>query len=1272
MAQRTCTYVVPGFHSDVVWLEDQRDYAVSLLGDMHQNLQILRVDPHYGVFLHELTYLKPYLDTHPEALPEVRRWIQQGRIGTGGSHSQPTETVIGGEGIVRNILYGRWYHEGVLGDQPWIYMPWDVFGHTAQLGQILRKSRFRGCIWSKDIRGALAVFWHLALDGEPLLFKRMGYWFPSDDPDTFLKAIDEFFQEMHSLGFTADCRLDCVDFKPPTAWIAGRCEELAKREHAVIISGIGHEQWFEHAFRQHEERTVSIPVTARDYEWHHQGTGLSRIELKIANRLAEQSLQQAEFFATVAHLLGAEYPDKALDKAWRQILFNQHHDGIAGPSCDRAFLDMMAGYCEALELAHDVRTRSLRYICDQTDTAYTAPPPTVIALQVHNALNWSRTDAVRVTLRFPKAVNGFRIEDSEGNTVPCQLESPNPPRLPLREAEVTLLAKDIPPMGFRTYRVVETDTLPPVPQLIPGYTIENEFFCVTADPQLGGGLSSIYDKQAGREVLNLQAGPGNEIVALLEKADRAEPAWECYTLGPKWFSRDYAATVQAWQGTVQSRLLIRGAMRSCEREQVVALTQGVRRIDFATQLQRYRGENELFVVTFPVNVQNAEPVFEERFGAITKRKSKGKLDFRFHQWRNYSECGARHACQWVDLSGAAWVRFTDDQQRPFGMCHLVSSHHPASVQAAYTLQRALIRKGIPCTPVYDDFDAARRLALPLEDTILPFPNNPNEDLPLGMSFRILISLNGDNAMLADLLEHLSPTQADRLRAMLREEQGVALVEDPFMPDGWQPLPVLVIAAREEASLQAMVQQLATQLEETARITLPTSANLVQHPLPADDYGIALVNTGNVLNAVENDDTMVLFLMHTAAWGYTPWGQPDRLPFVFIPEHKTHLFRYSLYPHRGSWREAQVARVGWEVNNPLQTAQGMLHGGALPLDYSFLQVDATHAVVTALKPADNPTGRFETHSVDAESKGIVVRLYDPTGFGETVRLRWHTGIESAHHANLLEEPLQPLEVQQDAVSFRLDSFAIETFLLKPKPFTPKGGRRVLGATAEPVQPVYVRYWQHNLGADPIGYLPVVVSLRGEVKTGIHIAQGGVTINTLEVGVVNNLRDRNAAGTVRLVVPEGWHTVPAEIPFDLPAGEAMVWKVLLCFDTPRRTGVVRAQLEWDGQTFEDVLEVGREYFPEWEMDVERNALVVRLRNSTDDLIQGAVQVITPLETWGDAVGVYRLTSGAKHTQGFRLPSDGRVELRFEGEPPPGRGFIIVKVMAHGRVEYRQLLL
>ncbi len=32
------TYVTLGFHSDVVWLEDQRDYAISLLSDLRQNI----------------------------------------------------------------------------------------------------------------------------------------------------------------------------------------------------------------------------------------------------------------------------------------------------------------------------------------------------------------------------------------------------------------------------------------------------------------------------------------------------------------------------------------------------------------------------------------------------------------------------------------------------------------------------------------------------------------------------------------------------------------------------------------------------------------------------------------------------------------------------------------------------------------------------------------------------------------------------------------------------------------------------------------------------------------------------------------------------------------------------------------------------------------------------------------------------------------------------------------------------------------------------------
>ncbi len=116
------TFYVPGFHCDAVWLEDQRDYAVSLLGDVRQNLDICRFDLDYGVYLHEISYLKPYFDTYVWDRDFIRELIREGRVGTGGSYNQPTEKLISGEGIIRNIIYGRLFHERVLGDEPQVYL----------------------------------------------------------------------------------------------------------------------------------------------------------------------------------------------------------------------------------------------------------------------------------------------------------------------------------------------------------------------------------------------------------------------------------------------------------------------------------------------------------------------------------------------------------------------------------------------------------------------------------------------------------------------------------------------------------------------------------------------------------------------------------------------------------------------------------------------------------------------------------------------------------------------------------------------------------------------------------------------------------------------------------------------------------------------------------------------------------------------------------------------------------------------------------------------
>ncbi|MFC1735642.1 hypothetical protein ACFL1X_05960, partial [Candidatus Hydrogenedentota bacterium] len=271
------SYLTPGFHSDVVWLEDQRDYAETLMGTMKQHLTVCRFDTDFGVFLHELTYLKPYLDKYPEERAFVRELIAEGRAGTAGSHSQPSETLIDGEFIIRNILYGRLYHEKCLKDTPIVYMPYDVFGHCNQLPQILAKSRFKCAMWSKPIWGCHTLMHQIAPDGTDLLVARIHYMLTAHrprDPETGKRppvhSIEEIYdmivdsyQEPHTLGLSCNALFDCFDFKPPTGFYAGLSAELRDRPHKVLISGTAHRKFVESSIKDIEEKDLELPVTAR-------------------------------------------------------------------------------------------------------------------------------------------------------------------------------------------------------------------------------------------------------------------------------------------------------------------------------------------------------------------------------------------------------------------------------------------------------------------------------------------------------------------------------------------------------------------------------------------------------------------------------------------------------------------------------------------------------------------------------------------------------------------------------------------------------------------------------------------------------------------------------------------------------------------------------------------------------------------------------------------------------------------------------------------------
>ncbi len=1284
-------FYLEGFHVDPVYLHDQRDYAKITLSNTNQYLNSLRADPLYGVYLSEIDYLKPYLDTHPEDLPLLRQAIKDGRVGTGGTYNQFNELNIGGEAIVRNILYGRGYHEGVLGDKPRALPLWDVFGHAPQITQIARKAGFEGVVWSKKITGFPSLFYDYALDGSRLLHRRLDYAYSFSgfgsgknySFDAFRQMTERKFGEARSLGSAVDLRINAADFTPPWTNLAGRVARLNQNRSQIKVTGQAQTLYFAELQKEIAAGKVKPPVSSRDKVFFHMGVGMARSDLKVAQRVTENMTLNAERFATLAYLRGAKYPDLALDKAWRQILFASHHDAITGTPSDNAFLDLMHGYRDAFELSKDALEDSLNFLATQINT--NAPPllqttDEAAPVIVFNPLGWARTDLARVRLAFAKPLVGYEIRTADGSLLPHEViaEKRDSERRVI-SAEISFIARDVPSLGYRVFYVAASQSVN-LARLSENSTIENEFYRITVDPRRGGAILSLYDKNAQREIMRQNVpNLGNEIAALKEdltKKNVIYPAWEFWTTGERRFSSGQAAQVTNENSGGARRLVIAGELpKGPKFRQIIELHEGLRRVDFRTELLDYRGRDELFAINFPLNLKNGALVTEDRFGSVVRNGSKGFLDFRSNTDKLSSGALVYPVYNWAELGNALTLRFQSQQNQtvasiPLKPLALVRGRQAGADEMAEKLVGALIKQGVSVTPFYDDNDATRRGALTIEDNTMP--RSLKNDAGYH-SFRISLGNATENSYTAKLLQGNPTARAAFESRLNRDKSAYLFIYDKDVADGWPHIPVLLIAGRDEQTQKRAVEQLLAPLAQNGTHTLTLPADTLADPQAAiansgaPDYGVALINGGTPATSLERPDTLTLLLTHTASWPGV------NLPWEFTPEHKTHVFTYALYPHAGDWRAAGTVRAGFEFNNPLITRQATTHSGALPEQHSFLSVNNANVILSALKLGGNPQADFRAV---ADERPVIARFYESEGLPTKTTLELPENIKEAAETDLLERDTKTLPTKSNQLELAFDGFGINTYRFSFNAL-PKHSTQ-LGATAEPVQPVFSRYWAHNGGAAPIGNDPIKVTVRSVEQMGALTSfayddpfnQGGVTTTALRVSVVNNYQDQRAAGTVYLAAAPGWRVVPEQFEYALAARESVVKDVVVVAfpvkkdDTwGRASGLVKARAEHAGQTYQDVLEIGKPMKLEWRVERQGEQLFARVRNPHRQRLEGAVAFITPPETWA-----FEALLPARE-QGFSLAANEDVVLPLARLEELRGGWAVARLACNGYVDYQR---
>jgi len=175
-------------------------------------------------------------------------------------------------------------------------------------------------------------------------------------------------------------------------------------------------------------------------------------------------------------------------------------------------------------------------------------------------------------------------------------------------------------------------------------------------------------------------------------------------------------------------------------------------------------------------------------------------------------------------------------------------------------------------------------------------------------------------------------------------------------------------------------------------------------LSEGQYGVSLINDCKYGHDIHGNTIRLTLLRGTTA--------PD--PEADLGKHS---FKYSLFPHQGSWDENTVKQA-YLVNNPLLVWEGDKKAGTKVEPFSLVSVDQPNLVIETIKKAQ-------------DGKGLIIRIYESQRSRGLFTLQTGFPVEKAFRTNILEENQDSLSVEGNQITGTYKPYQIITILVIPE-------------------------------------------------------------------------------------------------------------------------------------------------------------------------------------------------------------------------------------------------
>ncbi len=632
-------------HIDVAWLWDLYQTRHKAVRSFATMLHLMERYPEFRFMSSQAQLYQFVKEDQPELFERIRQAVKDGRWEPeGGMWVEADCNVTGGESLVRQLLYGNEFFETEFGRRSKILWLPDVFGYSAALPQILKKSGIdyfftSKLSWSEYNCSPYDTFRWKGIDGSEVLthftpardYSGGGTYEKHEDLSYFTtynamitptqikggwqrfqqKGVDNHFIVSYGFGDGGG---------GPTDWMI----ENARRMKHPVQGVPAVTQLFPSEFFEKLEARVAgskrLPKWSGElYLEYHRGTYTAMARNKRSNRKTELKLREVELWREYARReAGLAYPNDELRSIWRRVLTLQFHDILPGSSIKKVYDDSKAMY-EQIE-------RELQALLEEAFAALGAKASGDVVF--YNSLPHEREDVVF----FDAPGDVTALEDAQGNICPVQRMG----------EKACAYVRGLMPMGATQMRFVRAGRRDPYKLTASKSGFETPHFRGRFDSAMR--IVSLIDKRCGRQLV--KEGEALNRIVCYENRPHNYDAWDIniYYDERSWDVDGLVSAEVVDEGPVMTKIRCEYRFNQSTIVQHIILYRDIARIDFETWVD-WKEQHYLLKAHFPADIFYNEATYDIQFGNVKRPTHRNtswdvaRFEVCAHKWMDVSEAG---------------------------------------------------------------------------------------------------------------------------------------------------------------------------------------------------------------------------------------------------------------------------------------------------------------------------------------------------------------------------------------------------------------------------------------------------------------------------------------------------------------------------------------------------------------------------------------------------------------------------------------------------------